>query len=174
MSFAEKFGGDADTLGAFEPVMAPLWLGEALRFESESADMLKGRHLIFCFGDEEGGWARGEIVDVLTDPEDTEEVTEGDVTGHMPRNFLVKYEDGEIIPHLLTVDDYATSAQEKSGWCLVVGKAAKAARDRKHGVGGGGGKGKAAAKDVSPGTAVARMSAEERAAMRAALDAAGA
>jgi hypothetical protein len=62
----------------------------------------------------------GEITDVLTDPDDTEEVTVDEVTGRLPKNFSVTYDGGEVINHLLMLDDYASSSQEKSGWCQSV------------------------------------------------------
>ena len=81
---------------------------------------------------------------------------------------------GEVINHLLMLDDYASSSQETSGWCLLVPK-----RGGRKGRGSqGGGKGLGGSQllpeltGVSPGTAVANMSAEQRAALRAALEAA--
>lgn len=116
----------------------------------------------------------GEITDVLTDPDDTEEVTADEVTGRLPKNFSVTYDGGEVINHLLMLDDYASSSQEKSGWCLLVPKRGgrKGRGSLRGGKGMGGSQLLPELTGVSPGTAVANMSAEQRAALRAALEAA--
>ena len=116
----------------------------------------------------------GEITDVLTDPDDTEEVTVDEVTGRLPKNFSVTYDGGEVINHLLMLDDYASSSQEKSGWCLLVPKRGgrKGRGSLRGGKGLGGSQLLPELTGVSPGTAVANMSAEQRAALRAALEAA--
>jgi hypothetical protein len=115
----------------------------------------------------------GEITDVLTDPDDTEEVTADEVTGRLPKNFSVTYDGGEVINHLLMLDDYASS-QETSGWCLLVPKRGgrKGRGSLRGGKGLGGSQLLPELTGVSPGTAVANMSAEQRAALRAALEAA--
>ena len=110
---------------------------------------------------------------MLTDPDGTEEVTADEVTGRLPKNFSVTYDGGEVINHLLMLDDYASS-QETSGWCLLVPKRGgrKGRGSLRGGKGLGGSQLLPELTGVSPGTAVANMSAEQRAALRAALEAA--
>ena len=106
-----------------------------------------------------GGWAVGEIIEVLTDPAKTVEVFDGALSGNMPVNFGVSYDDGHV-EQLLTLDDYATSSSADEGaWVLLVGE---------KGRGKGKGKGEAAAMAKVD---LASMSAAQRAALRAQLDA---
>jgi len=174
LSFAAKFG-DAefttpDDLGLpedLEPLPPPVWLAKALKFKSDSAEILIGKPILYKFEQEDGGWAVGILSESLTDENNTCEVTEGDITGFKPINFEVNFTDGAL-NILLELDDYATSAScPFGGWCLMGAKASGKAKPK----GKGNGKGKAAAATVpsgklSPGSK-ARMKAELQAQLAA-------
>jgi hypothetical protein len=121
-SFGDTFGIDWQTEGDddeedhtdhtdLQPVMPPAWLEGALDFASETGDLLVGQQILYRFAHEEGGWSVGLITHELEDENDTIEGTDGTLTGDLPCNFAVEYEDG-IINHLLSMDDYATCDQD--------------------------------------------------------------
>jgi hypothetical protein len=130
LSFAAKFGDveftvpdDLDLPEDLEPLPPPVWLVRALKFKSDSAELLIGKPILFKFEEEDGGWAVGILSESLTDEENTCEVIEGDITGFKPINFEVNFEDGAL-NILLELEDYATSAScPNGGWCLIGGKA---------------------------------------------------
>ena len=91
--------------------------------------------IMYKFSEDEGGWAIGVISASLQDETDMVEVlVTDDITGSMPKNFEITFED-DTIRGLLEADDYATTAGcDEGGWCLMAQKLKR---------GGGGGKGKA-------------------------------
>ena len=110
---------------------------------------------------------RHKIMELLTDPEETVEVVDGQLSGEMPVNFGVLYDDADAdesgsVHQLLTLDDYATSAQAEDGaWVLLADGGKKGSMK----------KGKQKSSKGAKGLPdVAAMSAAELEALRALLD----
>ena len=107
----------------------------------------------------------------LTDEEQTTQAVRDGREEQVPYNFMVHYGEGDNVNHLLDITQYATSHEDEPGsWCLLrcrKGKG-KAKAQSTHSLGLGNGKAKATGllPDIS------QMTADQRAALRAALDAA--
>ena len=110
------------------PIATPIWLREALVFNSLSADKLLEFDILYRFADDEGGWSVGNIGAINTDTSVTVMVeSEDGLSGELPANVEVHYEsDDEKIWQRLSLDNYATDSESEVGsWALLVGAASR-------------------------------------------------
>ena len=162
VTFSEAFGVahmDMDLQGQV-PILAPACLEIILEFGSERAKDLIGESIFYRFDEDDGEWAIGVVKEALNDTADTTTFFTPQGAEMAPFNFLVEYGEEDHQKHLLFIEQYATSFEDEPGsWCILRAPAK--------------GRGKAKAKDQGQLIHnVASMSADERAALRAALDAA--
>ena len=91
---------------------APVWLRAAPVFQSASADKLCEFDILYCFSDEEGGWAVGEINEINTS-ERRKVTVESDrgLKDRLPANVTVHYKsDDDVILQRLSLDNYTRRA----------------------------------------------------------------
>ena len=125
LSELELSDEELNKYGKHQLVPPPVWLGDALKFQSAERERLVGCIVAYRYEDDEGGWALGEISAALTDPEMMTEVEVEDsngetLLGQMPFNYLVSFADGEA-SSLLQLDMYALNGRARDGsWVLLV------------------------------------------------------
>jgi len=125
-SFSSTFGSVECNLEQKTPVSAPVWLREALEFQSSGAGKLLEFDILYRFNDAEGGWAVGTIDEINTSERRKVTVESDDgLSGKLPANVVVHYRDEDVILQRLSLDNYATSAESEVGsWALLASSGA--------------------------------------------------